>query len=106
MLLMLRTIAVVILAVLLHAPAATAQRDSFSRCLDALHTSRRARSISAATWANVANVRPDSAVLEQLNAQPEFTLPVWDYLAVMVDSERVLDGQRYLRDCVAIRRGR
>ncbi len=32
-------------------------------------------------------------MLVLLNRQPEFTLPVWDYLAVLVDAERVADGR-------------
>ncbi len=70
--------------------------DPFEDCLLTLRASRRAQSISAATWEHLRGVRPDSLVLAQLNAQPEFTLPVWDYLAVMVDSERVLDGMRLM----------
>jgi lytic murein transglycosylase len=72
--------------------AGHAAADPFDDCLNALRTARRARSISTATWEHVRGVRPDTLVLAQLNAQPEFTLPVWDYLAVMVDSERVRDG--------------
>ncbi len=55
-----------------------------------------ARGISTATWARLGGVRPDTSVLAQLNAQPEFTLPVWDYLAVMADQERIDDGRRYM----------
>ena len=75
-----------------------AQADPFERCLSALRASRRARNLTSATWASVRGVRPDSTVLAQLNAQPEFTLPVWDYVAVMADSERVRDGMRLLAE--------
>lgn len=46
---------------------------------------------------HVAAVVPDPTVLEFLDAQPEFTTPVWDYLAGLVDEERVSDGQEQLR---------
>jgi lytic murein transglycosylase len=70
--------------------------DPFDRCLQTLRASRRARGISASTWEHVRRVRPDSLVLAQLNAQPEFRLPVWDYIAVMVDQERIDDGRRLM----------
>ena len=40
-----------------------------------------------------AGLVPDQAVLELLDAQPEFKLPIWDYLAGLVDEERVQDGR-------------
>jgi glucose-6-phosphate 1-epimerase len=36
------------------------------------------------------------SVLELLDAQPEFTTPLWDYLAALVDEQRVTDGQAML----------
>lgn len=70
--------------------------DPFDRCLNGVRESRRARRITAATWSTLRGVRPDSSVLAQLDAQPEFTLPVWDYVAVMADDERVRDGLQQL----------
>ncbi|MBC7841759.1 MAG: lytic murein transglycosylase [Gemmatimonadaceae bacterium] len=83
--------------------------DPFERCLQTLRTSRRGRKISVPTWALVRGVRPDTAVLSHLDAQPEFTLPIWDYVAVMADDERVRDGlerltqHRAIFDAVATR---
>lgn len=62
----------------------------------------RASAISAGVAAemfdrHVATVAPDPTVLEFLDAQPEFTTPVWDYLAGLVDEERVSDGREQLR---------
>ncbi len=39
----------------------------------------------------------DFSVLELLDAQPEFTTPIWDYLAALVDEQRVSDGQAMLQ---------
>lgn len=39
----------------------------------------------------------DSTILVSRQRQPEFTTPIWDYLAVLVDSERVADGQQRLK---------
>lgn len=46
---------------------------------------------------HVATVAPDASVLGFLDAQPEFTTPVWDYLAGLVDEERVSDGREQMR---------
>src|SRR5690606_38405535 len=35
---------------------------------------------------------PDRSVLELLNFQPEFSTDIWDYLAGLVDDQRVVDG--------------
>jgi lytic murein transglycosylase len=43
------------------------------------------------------SVTVDGDVLRQLDAQPEFRLPVWDYVAVMADQERVDDGVSAMR---------
>lgn len=83
-------------AVLGTMPVAARADAPFAECLAGLRASRAGRRISEATWATLAGVTPDSAVLTQLNSQPEFRLPVWDYVAVMADSERVSDGRREL----------
>ncbi len=77
---------------------AAQHRASFDRCLSALRASRTARGITPATWRELEGVQPDSAVLAQLDAQPEFRLPIWDYVAVMADDELVADGTRLLRE--------
>ncbi|MCY7312450.1 MAG: lytic murein transglycosylase [Pseudoxanthomonas sp.] len=45
---------------------------------------------------HVSPIVPDLSVLELLNAQPEFTTPIWDYLAALVDTQRVREGQAML----------
>lgn len=52
----------------------------------------------------MAGVTPDRSVLDLLDAQPEFTTPIWDYLAGLVDEQRVADGRAMLethRDLLA-----
>jgi len=46
--------------------------------------------------------RFDATVLEKLDYQPEFRLPIWDYLAGLVDDERVADGLAMLAEHRAI----
>lgn len=78
------------------APPAPSQ-NPLPQCLRTLQASPRAKKISAETWhAHTATLTPDPRVLAHLNAQPEFRLPIWDYMAVMVDDERIADGQRLL----------
>lgn len=81
-------------------------------CLDSLAPRATAARITPATWtAHTTALRRDPRVLANLDAQPEFRLPVWDYLAVMVDDERLADGramaQAHARtlDRIAERRG-
>lgn len=44
----------------------------------------------------LADVEADASVLQRLDAQPEFTTPIWDYLAALVDEERVAQGREKL----------
>ena len=44
------------------------------------------------------DVAADPSVLDALDAQPEFVTPIWDYLAALVDEERIADGRRRLRE--------
>ena len=67
---------------------------AFRSCLANLQRTPAFRQVSAATFARYTNgLQPDATVLPLLNRQPEFTMPVWDYLAVLVDQERVADGR-------------
>jgi len=45
----------------------------------------------------MAGVTADLGVLDLLDAQPEFTTPIWGYLAGLVDEERVADGLAMLQ---------
>lgn len=41
-------------------------------------------------------LRMDPSVLPLLDRQPEFTTPLWDYLAMLVDEQRIADGRAML----------
>jgi lytic murein transglycosylase len=89
-----------LLLALAAAPAASA--GGLDACLAKLSPAARAKGISAATYANHARgLVADPAVLEALDAQPEFVTPIWDYLAGLVDAERIADGKRLLREHAA-----
>lgn len=73
-----------------------------STCLAKLEPAARAKGVSAAAYARYTpGLVADAAVLEALDAQPEFVTPVWDYLAGLVDGERIADGKRLLREHAA-----
>ena len=71
---------------------------AFRSCLANLQGTPAFRQVSAATFARYTDgLQPDPSVLPLLNRQPEFSMPVWDYLAVLVDQERVADGRAAYR---------
>ena len=76
----------------------------FPACLQTLRTSALAHGVSESTFDTAtAGLQPND-VLHFQDEQPEFTTPVWDYMAGLVDQERVDDGQAMLeryRDALA-----
>ena len=72
----------------------SADPAEFSACLARLQGTPAFSAVSAATYAQAtAGLAPDPSVLVLQGRQPEFTMPVWDYLAVLDDAERVQDGR-------------
>ena len=70
-----------------------AARADFHACLTALKPQAAAKGISAVTFTTATQgIQPDRTVLERMDQQPEFKMPIWDYLASLVDEERVADG--------------
>lgn len=98
-------------ALLLAATAAAAHAaDSaappvveFAACLPELRSRAADAGLPAARFdALMAEVEPDASVLPLLDAQPEFVTPIWDYLAALVDVQRVEDGHRMLQQHAAL----
>lgn len=76
---------------------AQSSANDFDRCLNGLRATARAAGVTEAAYEqHTRGLQADPLVLERLNAQPEFKTPIWDYLAVLVDEERVADGARQL----------
>ena len=72
----------------------TLDAAEFRACLSGLQGAQAFRAISNDTFRqHTQGLEPDPSVLVLLNRQPEFTMPVWDYLAVLVDQERVDEGR-------------
>ncbi len=79
-----------------HAPPFV---DPVPQCLRALQATTQGRRISADTWrTHTLGLTLDARVLSQLDAQPEFALSIWDYVAATVDAERIADGQRLMTE--------
>ena len=67
--------------------------DRFSSCLSTLRGEAASKGVSAASFDRLTKgLAPDLSVLEFLDYQPEFRTPIWDYLAGLVDDERVADA--------------
>ncbi len=94
------------------APVDPAAQRAFEACLAGLRPAQRAAGLRDATLdAHLGGLVPDPTLLTLLNQQPEFTTPIWDYLAALVDQQRVDDGlamlaqHRAVLDEVAARYG-
>ncbi|MDP3835909.1 MAG: lytic murein transglycosylase, partial [Hydrogenophaga sp.] len=96
---MLRSPLLLLSAALLTAPAWAQQTPdpAFDTCLNTLRAPARAAGVSEATFTqHTQGLVPDMGVVEKLNFQPEFRTAIWDYLAGLVDEERVAQGQALL----------
>lgn len=79
--------------------AQAAPGDDFGACLDRLQDKAQASGVSAASYARFTQgLQADMSVLPLLDAQPEFTTPIWDYLAGLVDEQRVADGKAMMTE--------
>jgi lytic murein transglycosylase len=71
--------------------------EPLAACLQALRPAARAARVREDTWArHTDGLVSDPRVLANLDRQPEFTLAIWDYVAVMADDERIADGRGVL----------
>ena len=73
-------------------PAAAGQ--TFGTCMAQLGRESATRGVAYTTFErHTRGIEPDMTVLEFLDYQPEFRTPIWDYLAGLVDEERIADGR-------------
>jgi lytic murein transglycosylase len=69
-------------------------RADFASCRQQIKAQAAAEGVSQATLSRALDgLQPNDAV-SFLGAQPEFSTPIWDYIAGLVDDERVRDGQQ------------
>jgi lytic murein transglycosylase len=74
--------------------ATQAGASSFSDCLQSLRGAAQSGGVDTATFDRATHgLTPNPEVLALAEVQPEFKTPIWDYLAGLVDEERVNDGR-------------
>lgn len=66
---------------------------TFAACMRELRSTAPSKGVPATSFDRFTQgVAPDMTILPLLDHQPEFKTPIWDYLAGLVDDERVADG--------------
>jgi len=81
----------------LSASAAGAADPAFQRFVEGFQSKARKAGISASTYRRAfKGVVPDPEVLEKAAYQPEFTKPIWEYLASAVSESRIVNGRKKL----------
>jgi len=98
-----RSVGKILLSCLFLIGAPNAIADDFNSCLGELRSEAETNGIATQTFDNaIAGVEPDQTVLDAMENQPEFTMPVWDYLAGLVDDQRIADGRAKLAEWAQI----
>lgn len=93
----LRTVSTALLSLSALTAVAQTTNPDFTRCIAELRAPARAARVQDEAFTRFTDgLQPDLSVIEKLDYQPEFRLPIWDYLAALVDDERVADGQAQL----------
>jgi membrane-bound lytic murein transglycosylase B len=79
------------------AGAIRAAAANFRACLEAMWPQAQRRGVSRALFdAQTADLTPDLRIMDLLDAQPEFTKSVWDYLDILVNEDRIQNGRAIL----------
>ena len=82
---------------LMSADAIRAAAADFANCIERLWPDAARRGVSRATFDRfTSGLTPDLSIMDKLDAQPEFTKAVWDYLDVLVSDERIARGREVL----------
>jgi len=82
---------------LMTAQAIRAAAANFRNCLAGLWPQAERRGVSRSVFeASLAGLTPDLRIMDLLDAQPEFTKSVWDYLDILVNEDRVQNGKAIL----------
>lgn len=79
--------------------AQAAPSPEFGACVRELRDEATAKGIDPRVFDTaLAGVEPDPSVLDAMDNQPEFKVPIWDYMAVLVDEQRIADGRGKLAE--------
>lgn len=88
---------------LMTAQAIRQAAANFPRCVAALWPDAARRNITVASFQRyTAELTPDLRLMDLMDAQPEFTKAVWDYLDVLVNDTRMQKGREMLAQHRAI----
>ncbi len=92
----------------MSAEAIRAAAANFQGCLAGLWPQAARRGVSRRLYESAtASLTPDLRIMDLMDAQPEFTKSVWDYLDVLVTDARIAKGRELLaRYAADLRRGR
>jgi membrane-bound lytic murein transglycosylase B len=82
---------------LMTAEAIRSAAANFATCLQELWPEAARRGVSRKTFdAQTTGLVPDLKIMDLLDAQPEFTRAVWDYLDLLVNEPRIQKGREIL----------
>jgi membrane-bound lytic murein transglycosylase B len=82
---------------LMTAEAIVAAAANFNTCLEGLWPDAARRGVSRETFdVHTRGLTPDLRIMDLMDAQPEFTKAVWDYLDLLVNEGRIKRGQEIL----------
>ena len=74
-----------------------AELATYGTCMARLRGTAAGKGVDAGSFDRLtAALAPDMSVLPLLDQQPEFSTPIWDYLAALVDQQRIDDGRAML----------
>src|SRR5688500_664414 len=83
--------------------ASAASANTFPLCVTGLKQAAVRSGVNAALAAKALGITtPDEKVLRLSQVQPEFDIPIWDYLAFLVDEQRVRDGRAMMQRHAAV----
>ncbi|HZL31326.1 MAG TPA: lytic murein transglycosylase [Pseudolabrys sp.] len=82
---------------LMTAAAIRQAAANFHRCVEGLWPAAAHKGVSRPVFEQMTSrLTPDLRIMDLLDSQPEFTKPVWDYLDVLVNDDRVATGRALL----------
>lgn len=82
---------------LMTAEAIRSAAANFATCLEGLWPEAAQRGVSRQTFeTQTSGLVPDLKIMDLLDAQPEFTRAVWDYLDALVNDPRIQKGREIL----------
>jgi lytic murein transglycosylase len=87
-----------IIAILLSTSLSAMANNEFNLCLEKLEKEAPSKGVlSSVFFENTKNLTPNMKLIENLNFQPEFKTPIWDYISLLVEEDRISEGKLMLQ---------